>query len=127
MQQPIPQTIFPADLNPNIAPEDFIFKIIQTASVCTPKPGEEQKDRFSWELHLEALPNKSLEDIESVKYTLHPTVKNPERKVLSRGNGFQVKSSGWGVYPVKMEINLHSGKKITGFHLINGPKPEDMM
>ena len=122
----IPQTIIPKDLNPGIMPEDIVFRVIQTAEMAegeatleTNINPEEKKVRFRWELHLAALEGKSLDDIEKVKYTLHPTVQKPERTFYTRGNGYQVKSAGWGVYPVKIEVSMHNGKKITALHMLD--------
>jgi transcription initiation factor IIF auxiliary subunit len=60
-------------------------------------------DWWSWSLQLDG-PKRALDDVEYVEYTLHPTFANPVRRVATRKNGFMLKTAGWGVFPVYVQV-----------------------
>jgi transcription initiation factor IIF auxiliary subunit len=121
-----PNSIIPEQLNPGVVPADITFSLKQTAALVEPEPSveasinpEADKPRVRWSLRLQALPEQTLDDVEKVRYTLHESVPNPVRISYARSAGFPVKSCGWGVYVVKIEVYLHSGKIVTILHKLN--------
>ncbi len=69
-------------------------------------------DRWGWELYLDSNTKTELEQVESVKYILHPTFSNPIRIIKDRSQGFRLKASGWGTFEIKAFIYFKNGKKI---------------
>ena len=113
--------------HPNTNPADVTFKICQSAEKGNPKLADtEHSERFNWEIHLEPLPEKDLQDIEKVTYKLHESFRNPVRPVFSMGDGFRMKSRGWGICAIKMDILLRNGKVIEAIHVLELPIPEIM-
>jgi TIR domain/YEATS family len=64
------------------------------------------KDHWKWAVWVEG-PDRELDAIESVEWTLHPTFKNPVRRVWDRSTKFRIEASGWGEF----EINAHAFMK----------------
>ena len=59
----------------------------------------EGDDWWSWSVWMDG-PKGDLDDLDYVEYTLHPTFKEPVRRVTTRGNGFKLSTGGWGVFPI---------------------------
>lgn len=66
-------------------------------------------DWWSWSVWIDGTPDE-LQEIKFVEYTLHPTFKNPVRKVRTRANKFKLSSAGWGVFPVYVRVAKKDGK-----------------
>lgn len=62
------------------------------------------EDWWDWEMHLEGS-EEELNEIEYVEYTLHETFPNPIRRKYDAKDGFQLKTSGWGIFPVYIRIH----------------------
>jgi transcription initiation factor IIF auxiliary subunit len=70
-------------------------------------------DRWDWTVFLIS-DNKTLDDIQCVDYTLHPTFPDPVRKVCMRGTspgqGFFLKSNGWGTFTIGIRVTFRDGE-----------------
>ncbi len=66
-------------------------------------------DWWTWSIRLDG-PDRVLDEVDYVEYTLHPTFANPVRRVTSRANGFKLKTEGWGVFPVYVQVVGKDGK-----------------
>lgn len=73
-------------------------------------------DRWDWEIYVTSEDQAELDDINSVKYVLHPTFKNPIREVKNPQGGFRLKTNGWGTFKINVFINLKNGKVIKREH-----------
>ncbi len=87
----------------------------------------QNEDRWDWEVHLEGdnaklgtslaerakakKDNEELDGIEYVEYTLHETFPNPVRRSYNRNDGFQLKTSGWGIFTVYIRIHYKDEKR----------------
>ncbi len=69
-------------------------------------------DRWDWDLYLDSDNPAELEEVESVKYILHPTFKNPVRTISDSSDGFRLKTNGWGTFKTKAFVYLKNGEKI---------------
>lgn len=65
-------------------------------------------DYWKWSVWLEG-PAKELDQVESVTYNLHPTFRNPIRRIDSREDKFRLKTSGWGVFTLYGTLLLKNG------------------
>ena len=76
--------------------------------------------RWDWTVFVRAA-NPTLDAIQCVEYTLHPTFPNPVRRVCVRGKdaqqAFALSSNGWGEFTIKVKIFFRDGKP----KLINYP------
>jgi transcription initiation factor IIF auxiliary subunit len=73
-------------------------------------------DRWNWELYIASDNKSELEKVDSVKYILHPTFKNPVREITDKSDGFRLKSNGWGSFEVKAFVYFKNGKKMKLVH-----------
>lgn len=69
-------------------------------------------ERWDWELYLDSDNPDELAEVESVKYILHPTFKNPIRIIDDSSGGFRLKTNGWGTFDTKAFVYLKNGKKV---------------
>ena len=65
-------------------------------------------DRWSWSAWIEG-PDNALDEIQSVRYVLHPTFPNPSRVVTDRSKNFMIESSGWGEFSLLAEVTPRTG------------------
>jgi tetratricopeptide (TPR) repeat protein len=89
------------------------IKIVNTSSSINDKKGW-----YNWEIYLDA-PKSVLSSIDDVEYNLHPSFKDPIRRINDPKNGFVLKSNGWGEFKVKVKIKLKNGETITKYHWLN--------
>jgi transcription initiation factor IIF auxiliary subunit len=68
-------------------------------------------DWWNWSAFINATPPDSLDDIEYVEYHLHPTFRNPVRRVFTKEDGFALKTGGWGVFELKAKVVFKDAKK----------------
>lgn len=61
-------------------------------------------DWWNWTAYIEVSEPDSLDNIEYVEYHLHPTFKNPVRRVYTKENGFPLNTSGWGVFEFQAKV-----------------------
>jgi hypothetical protein len=73
------------------------------------------KDWWRWSVWLEG-DGDELAEVESVKYTLHPTFPNPVRVVKTRATKFRLSSAGWGEFEVYVEIRRKDGRVVERKH-----------
>jgi transcription initiation factor IIF auxiliary subunit len=66
-------------------------------------------DYWKWSVWIKG-PAKELDQVESVTYNLHPTFRNPVRRVDSRENNFRLDTSGWGTFTLYATLLRTSGK-----------------
>jgi transcription initiation factor IIF auxiliary subunit len=80
----------------------------------------EDEDWWSWSIWVEG-PERELDQIEFVEYTLHPTFPKPVRSIKTREDKFKLSTGGWGVFeifaravkkdgsevPLRHELQLH--------------------
>ena len=68
--------------------------------------------RWEWTVFLLA-DDRTLDAIECVEYTLHPTFPDPVRKVCDRGSvrgkGFFLSANGWGVFTIGVQVMFRDG------------------
>jgi YEATS family/TIR domain len=70
-------------------------------------------DWWNWSVWIDA-PEKQLDQIQYVEYTLHPTFAERVRRVTDRGTKFRLDSAGWGEFMIGLEIqekDRHSFKR----------------
>ncbi len=72
---------------------------------------------YHWSVFLDAgeRGDSILDQIESVKYDLHPTFPDPE-PTKDRNNKFILNATGWGEFEIKANITLKDGRTITKYH-----------
>jgi hypothetical protein len=63
---------------------------------------------WTWSVWIEG-PDDELDQIRSVRYTLHPTFPNPVRLVTDRATKFRMESSGWGEFTISARLVLLTG------------------
>jgi transcription initiation factor IIF auxiliary subunit len=80
-------------------------------------------DRWNWWVRIDAT-DAELDRINHVVYTLHPTFSNPVRTVKSRSNRFELRSAGWGVFKLYVDIVENSGEHHKLTHLLQLAYPE---
>ena len=61
-------------------------------------------DWWNWTAYVECTPPDSLGDIAYVEYHLHPTFRNPIRRIHQPSGGFALETSGWGVFEVRAKV-----------------------
>ena len=68
-------------------------------------------DRWDWEAFLDDGGTGQLDAVNSVEYILHPTFKNPLRKITTRNNQFTMKTNSWGTFLLRAFVNMKDGSK----------------
>jgi len=69
--------------------------------------------RWSWEIFINA-DRGTLNRIQCVEYTLHPTFPNPVNRVCNRQTAFSLKARGWGTFVVKVRV-YYTDRQIQDF------------
>jgi len=68
--------------------------------------------RWDWTVYVTG-PPATLNQIQCVEYTLHPTFPNPIRRVCARGKdpqkAFPLSSNGWGEFNIKVRVFFGKG------------------
>ncbi len=80
---------------------------------------------WKWSLWIEAS-DEDLDRIESVTYTLHPTFPEPIRTETDRASKFQLRSAGWGIFTIPIEVRLKDGRTIEVEHDLQFSFPENV-
>lgn len=68
--------------------------------------------RWGWTVFIQGS-EEVLDQIQLVKYILHPTFPNPEPEVLERGEGpyaFALSARGWGTFMIRIRVFLKTGE-----------------
>lgn len=66
---------------------------------------------WAWSMWVEG-PSASLDEIDSVRYILHHTFRDPVRIVRDRASQFALNSSGWGEFAVHAHVTTKAGDSI---------------
>ncbi len=66
---------------------------------------------WSWTAYLEARNSEDFDTIDHVEYRLHPTFKNPIRRVRNPANGFALTTKGWGTFKLTAVVRFADPKK----------------
>jgi hypothetical protein len=66
---------------------------------------------WSWSVWLEGS-DEALDQVASVRYTLHPTFPNPVREVSDRASKFKLLAGGWGEFAVEALVRQKVGDEI---------------
>lgn len=77
------------------------FKLTNTSSYSR-RNGE--TDWWDWTAHIESTPPDSLDEVAYVEYHLHPTFRNPVRRVREREGGFPLETRGWGTFELRARV-----------------------
>ncbi len=75
-------------------------------------------DRWRWEAFLDDEGSGELKDVESVEYILHPTFRNPIRRIEDPEGGFSLNTEGWGVFDLKAFAQMKDGSMRPLSHLV---------
>lgn len=68
--------------------------------------------RYNWTVYIVASED-TLNQINYVEYTLHPTFPNPKRRVNQRGSRdypFALSSNGWGEFNIVVKVVFNNGR-----------------
>lgn len=68
----------------------------------------EGDDWWTWAVWIDGS-EQELDQITTVTYTLHPTFREPVRKVTDRGSKFRLETEGWGVFTLYARVKLKNG------------------
>lgn len=66
------------------------------------------RGHYQWTVFLSE-DRPTLDQINCVEYTLHPTFPNPVRRVCDSAGGFALSADGWGEFPVTLKIEWKDG------------------
>lgn len=66
-------------------------------------------NQYGWNIYIEA-PQRVLNNVLCVEYTLHKTFRNPIRTVCNRQAKFELRANGWGEFNVKIKITYVNGQ-----------------
>jgi len=75
-------------------------------------------DRWEWEAFLDDGGTGDLRKVDHVEYVLHETFPNPVRTVKDPKGGFALKTSGWGIFELKVFVYTKSGEKLKLTHML---------
>ena len=81
---------------------------------------DDQRQVFEWNLRINAK-NDVLDQIEYVRYELHPTFVNPERIIRDRKSGFLLRLVGWGTFEIPITIQFKDGSSLAIYHQLSFP------
>jgi transcription initiation factor IIF auxiliary subunit len=66
----------------------------------------EGEDWWSWSAYITG---SDLSNVSCVQYILHPTFRQPVRKIQKRETGFRLDTEGWGTFPLKAIVQFKDG------------------
>jgi len=70
-------------------------------------------------------PEKELDQIDHVVYTLHPTFPNPVRTTADRASNFRLETAGWGTFRIYAKAVLKDGSENHLEHDLELRYPDD--
>jgi hypothetical protein len=76
-----------------------------------------KEEWWSWKVWLDGT-DETLDQVDSVKYLLHPTFPNPVRIVNNRQSKFELSDKGWGEFAITAHVSTKAGEKISLEHWI---------
>ena len=65
-------------------------------------------DWWKWSVWIDAT-DQELDKIVSVTYTLHPTFREPVKKMTDRGSKFRLSTMGWGIFTLYALVEFTDG------------------
>ena len=68
-------------------------------------------DWWNWTAYIDVTDDDNLDEVSYVEYYLHPSFKNPIRRVKEKEGGFPLKTSGWGVFLLRAKVFFKDTKK----------------
>lgn len=80
-------------------------------------------NNWDWSVWIESS-EMELDLIELVAYHLHSSFKNPIKTIKNRKTKFLLKSEGWGMFTIKIDIQLKNGKKVELSHYLELDYPQ---
>lgn len=83
----------------------------------------EESDWWSWSVWVEG-PDKDLDEIKRVEYTLHPTFPDPVRTSTARKSKFKLSTAGWGVFPIYVRVERKDGSVVRLKHQLKLQYPD---
>ena len=69
----------------------------------------EFEDYWKWGAFLDDSGSGELNNVEYVEYILHPTFKNPVRRVTDKNSGYRLNTSGWGTFLLRAIVHFNDG------------------
>lgn len=87
------------------------------------------EDWWKWAVWLEG-DVADLDAVQFVEWALHPTFRNPVRKVDDRLNKFRLETAGWGVFPIIARVQMKDGtqkalRHYLELHYLDGTKNDN--
>ncbi|HTB07718.1 MAG TPA: pYEATS domain-containing protein [Bacteroidia bacterium] len=73
-------------------------------------------EKWEWNAFIDDGNTGELNEVDNVEYILHPTFRNPIRKIIDRRSKFELKTSGWGTFELKAFVYKKDGSKIKLTH-----------
>lgn len=83
----------------------------------------EGDDWWGWWIWIEG-EKSELDQIDHVIYTLHPTFRNPVRKIRDRKTKFKLETEGWGTFVIYAKLVLKSREEIDLKHQLHLTYPD---
>src|SRR4051794_13930472 len=80
------------------------------------------EDWWSWKVWVDGA-DEALDQIDTVKYLLHPTFPNPIRVVRNRQSKFELSERGWGEFAITAQVFTKTGETISLEHWIEFKQP----
>lgn len=81
-------------------------------------PAGGESSWWNWSVWVDG-PSRTLDKVESVTYTLHPTFKDPVHTVRERSDSFRLRASGWGEFMIEVEVRMKDGAIHTMEHWLS--------
>ena len=78
------------------------------------------QEAFEWNSRINVT-DSVLDQIDYVRYELHPTFVNPERIIRDRKSQFQLRLVGWGIFEIPITIQFKDGSSVQTSHHLEFP------
>lgn len=82
---------------------------------------KDDQEYYRLRVFLDADTPDRLDEVAGVVYRLHPTFRDPVRRVTERRSDFEIRTAGWGEFNMTAEILFKSGAKLVVERYINLP------
>jgi transcription initiation factor IIF auxiliary subunit len=79
------------------------------------------QEYYRLRIFMDADESERLDDVAEVTYRLHPTFRDPIRKVTDRRSNFELRTAAWGEFNMTAEIRFKGGDKLVVERYINLP------
>lgn len=66
---------------------------------------------WDWTAYVECTPPDSLDEIDYVEYHLHPSFRNPVKRIRIKEGGFPLRTRGWGIFELKARVVFKDKEK----------------